>query len=185
MFYKEIHVNSSRKRLLLWRKSLRLIKGGNKPDKSWDMLPSKWAKLCKSTVNSSIVSFICGTTWKFSLVHPGLTSLSPPALFPLQSECNQLWHEKTRSLSVRTRASLPLTVLCWLSSTSPKTASLSLSPSTSLTSSVLMNIKMPLGPPKHLWSLGWQGLALWSCTLSPPSADYCSPLGLCCSHCEK
>lgn len=90
------------------------------------MLPSKWAKLCKSTVNSSIVSFICGTTWKFSLVHPGLTSLSPPALFPLQSECNQLWHEKTRSLSVRTRASLPLTVLCWLSSTSPKTASLSL-----------------------------------------------------------
>lgn len=131
-----------------------------------------------------------GSTWKLPQTHPSPPLLSPPCSFPLQSECNQLWHEKTRSLSVRT-----LLVLCWQSSTD----SPSLNPpiphhSTPLstphclplpTSAVLMNIKMPLGPPKHLWSLGWWGFTLKLCTPSPASSDYCSPMGLSSSRSEK
>lgn len=155
----QLYVNFCResdwnKNIFLFIKSL--ITGGSMMwrDKVFMLysLPSSWLKQCKSTVNSSIVFFICGTTWKFPSFS---TSLSLPALFPLQSECNQLWHEKTRSLSVRT-----LLVFRWQSSAdsppppSPKTASLPPPCLPSLTSAVLMNIKMPLGPPKHLWSLG-------------------------------
>lgn len=57
------------------------------------------------------MSLISETTWKFLLCTqvPHLCLL--PALFPLWTECNQLWHEKTRSLSVRT-----LLVFRWQSS---------------------------------------------------------------------
>lgn len=162
-----------------------------------DKSGSKWIKHGKLTVNSAVVSGLeecpLSLDQHGSFPRSSRPRVSSLLFSPLQSECNQLWHEKTRSLSVRT-----LLVFCWQSSTDspppppPQPPKQPLPPSPppppclpSLTSTVLMNIKMPLGPQKHLCSLGWQGLALRSCTLSPPSADYCSPLGLCSSRCEK
>lgn len=117
-------------------------------------------------------SLISGRTWKFPscILGPHLCLL--PVHFPLWSKCNQLWHVKTRPLSVRT-----LLVLLSVPPLPPPKCPLSHLP-ISLptphppTSAVLMNIKMPLGPPKHLWSHGWRGLALWSCTLSSPIAHH-------------
>lgn len=153
---------------------------------------SKWTQQVKLAVNTTLVSPseecpLSETTRKLPQCDSSPPSLSPPCSFLLQSECNQLWHEKTRSLSVRT-----LLVLCWQSSTdSPSRPSLNPSiPHHSnclplLTSAVLMNIKMPLGPPEHLWSLGRWGFTLKLCTLSPASSDYCSLMGLSFGRCEK
>lgn len=102
------------------------------------------------------MSLISGTTWTFHVFIPASHLCLLPALFPLRSECNQLWHEKTRSLSVRT-----LLVFHWQSSADspspgPKTASPAPPCLPFLTPSVLkhQNAIRPFKTPLVPWLAG-------------------------------